>query len=351
MLRFARNHRCRQQEILSYFGEADSEPCNHCDNCQASERGGRHGEAQPATPKVLDAMRMVLSGVARVSRSRTGCGKQLLAQMLCGSNAKPVTRNRLDKLSTFGLLAHLKQPEVVQLIDALLIRGLLEQVELEPFRPVLRLTDLGTDVMSGPDAEPPRISLPEDLWRKLDPEGAPRRGRAARDVVQAAGHSPKKTPHEPGPVAATTPTQSHPMQKPPSAPEPNAVVDERGSEAPPSAAASTVSFTSRDETSGQPSHYWTWRLLTAGFNPDECGAIRAIDPDTVLDHALRAADAGLHVDARWFLSAELIAQIEKIAPQSPAARIRPLLERLPRGTRYEAVQLVLKTRRPPLPPE
>ena len=69
--------------------------------------------------------------------------------MLCGSSAKPVVRNRLDKLSTFGLLAHLKQPEVVQLIDALLICGLLEQTEIEPFRPVLRLTARGSEVMAG----------------------------------------------------------------------------------------------------------------------------------------------------------------------------------------------------------
>jgi hypothetical protein len=274
--------------------------------------------------------------------------------MLCGSNAKPVTRNRLDKLSTFGLLAHLKQPEVVQLIDALLIRGLLEQVELEPFRPVLRLTDLGAEVMSGPDAEPPRISLPEDLWRKLDPAGGPRRSRVARDVVQAAGPATKMPPVSasatatlpPASTPATTPTQS-------SLPAPDAktIVEEPGGKTLASAGAPALGVKPRDETEGQSSHYWTWRLLIAGFNPDECGAIRAIDPDTVLDHALRAADAGLHVDARWFLSAELIARIEEIAPQSPAARIRPLLERLPRGTRYEAVQLVLKTRRLPQPPE
>jgi ATP-dependent DNA helicase RecQ len=352
VLRFARNHRCRQQEILSYFGEADSEPCNHCDNCQATERGGRHGDAQAATPKVLDAMRMVLSGVARVSRSRTGCGKQLLAQMLCGSNAKPVTRNRLDKLSTFGLLAHLKQPEVVQLIDALLIRGLLEQVELEPFRPVLRLTDLGAEVMSGAVAEPPRISLPEELWRKLDPASVARRSRAVRNTAEA-NRPPTNSSPATAPPTATTPQPPTPTPVPTPVPEaatPEASLDERLEDKISPNVDPALGVKARDEVGGQLSHYWTWRLLSAGFSPDECGAIRAIDPDTVLDHALRAADAGLQIDARWFLSAELIARIEDIAPQSPAARIRPLLEQLPRGTRYEAVQLVLKTRRPPLPP-
>ena len=140
ILRFARNYRCRQQEILHYFGETETQPCGHCDNCQAEARGGRWGTGRPATEPEREAVRIVLSGVARAGRHGNGYGKQLLAQMLCGSNAKSVLRCRLDKLSTFGLLGHLKQPEVVQLIESMLICGLLEQTEIEPFRPVVQLT-------------------------------------------------------------------------------------------------------------------------------------------------------------------------------------------------------------------
>ncbi len=140
MLRFARDYRCRQQQILEYFGESDAAACGHCDNCLPQPRAARHGHAAPVDGAAAGSVRIVLSGVARVSRRGVGCGKQLLAQMLCGSNYKSVTRNRLDKLSTFGLLAHLKQTEVVQLIDALLLAGLLEQTEIEPFRPIVQLT-------------------------------------------------------------------------------------------------------------------------------------------------------------------------------------------------------------------
>jgi hypothetical protein len=85
-------------------------------------------------------------------------------------------------------------------------------------------------------------------------------------------------------------------------------------------------------------------LLCAGFTPDECAVIRGLDPQVVLDHALRAADAGLPIQANWFLSEEQIRQIDAVIGSPGVARIRPLLERLPRGTRYEAVQLVLKSR-------
>ncbi len=70
VLRFAREHRCRQQQILHYFGESDAEACGHCDNCQAAADGGRHGPAEPVSDAVLEPVRIVLSGVARISRSR-----------------------------------------------------------------------------------------------------------------------------------------------------------------------------------------------------------------------------------------------------------------------------------------
>ncbi len=91
---------------------------------------------------------MVLSGVAR-TQARFPCGKTLIAQMLCGSGNAKVSKLRLDKLSTFGLLKHLKQSEVVLMIDGLVALRCLEQTEPEPFRPVVQLTEFGSQVMKG----------------------------------------------------------------------------------------------------------------------------------------------------------------------------------------------------------
>ncbi len=85
--------------------------------------------------------------------------------------------------------------------------------------------------------------------------------------------------------------------------------------------------------------------MAAGFAPDDCAAIRSLQPEVVLDHALRAAESGLAIDAGWFLEPELIERIRTVIGGETAVRIRPLLERLPRGTRYEHVQLVLKSGR------
>ncbi len=78
---FAKARRCRQQEILDYFGQADNPPCGHCDNCLANGHGPRQeagvGAAArtslpAATPGgdltdagVLETVRKALSGVAR----------------------------------------------------------------------------------------------------------------------------------------------------------------------------------------------------------------------------------------------------------------------------------------------
>ena len=87
VVRFALGGACRQREILRYFGEQNSQRCGHCDNCRRSQSPlplgeGQHiGSPRPlgegwgvradglatdqTDAKVLEAVRMVLSGVAR----------------------------------------------------------------------------------------------------------------------------------------------------------------------------------------------------------------------------------------------------------------------------------------------
>ena len=73
------------------------------------------------------------------------------------------------------------------------------------------------------------------------------------------------------------------------------------------------------------SHYWTWHVLSTGFSVAECMAIRGLEREVVLDHALRAVDAGWPVDPGWFLSPEsLQALATVIGPETPSA-FRPLL--------------------------
>jgi ATP-dependent DNA helicase RecQ len=94
----------------------------------------------------------------------------------------------------------------------------------------------------------------------------------------------------------------------------------------------------------RPCHYWTWRLLSAGFSVEECEAIREIGRDVILDHLLRAVEEGWPVRAEWCLSAELLEALRRTGGLEEPVQVRSLLSRLPSGTRYEEVQLFLKCR-------
>jgi ATP-dependent DNA helicase RecQ len=262
---------------------------------------------------------MVLAGVARMCQQGRGqFGKRLLAGMLVGSTSVRVTRLGLNRLSTYGLLGHLTEVEATELIDAILRQRLLQQVEFERFKPVVQLTPRGEQVMKGEAQLTEPLAISEALAKKLG--GAPAKPAA-----------PATTPRDLTPVA----DDFDPFA------EANAQIDE-----PPAAAATPranhVVHPAASPASG--SHYWTWRVLSAGFSADECRQIRGLDPDTLFEHILRAAREGQPIDAAWLLTSKQISQLSAALDDAPPARLRSLLENLPTGMKYRDVQLYLLSR-------
>ncbi len=444
VIRFALSARCRQQEILRYFGEQNATVCGHCDNCHRTGiRAQATLTAKPADEKpainenVITALRMVLSGVAR-AQTRVRCGKTLIAQMLCGSASAKLDRLRLNQLSTFGLLKHLTQPEVVTLVDGLIATGHLEQVDLEPNRPVVQLTEMGTDLMKGRAGPPEDLPIPADLLAKLNGESAERKLTADKASTEATSEPATLPPADPTLVTKLLRWRSQAAIKAGLPPHyifskstledlarqrptsldglltvkgigpaklerygnallailaPNTTGNnasdelvETLSDSPdldsdsakerdesgvlPSAGRGWIGETSDEEKHGdapsrvrkdvfcpgrgdlppvpsvaaRPSYYWTWRLLSNGFSMEECMAIRGIQRETVLDHALRAIDEGLPVRAEWCLSEEVLASMTIVDGFQEPVRIGALLPQLPAGTLYEEVQLYLKCR-------
>ena len=173
---FAYATSCRQQWILNYFGERDSEPCGRCDGCrQRKQVANREVKADEWT-----LVKMALSGVARMSQKRgkdewlPRFGKRKIIQCLLGSQAAPILDAGLDSLSTYGILKREGSAYVDALFESLEQAGLV-QVEAEGGFPLLRLTELGSSVMRGEAT--PELALPE---------------RTAGTVSQSARPRPKK---------------------------------------------------------------------------------------------------------------------------------------------------------------
>lgn len=146
MIRLATTRRCRQDEILEYFGDANRGDCGTCDNCveRAVPRGASKFEGD--RDAIFYVIQVALSGVAR---TKGRFGKTIIAQMLTGSGSKKMKQGGLSGLSTFGMLKRLRQTDVVSLLEWLCERRFIQQVKTTKFRPLLVLTQSGAKVMKG----------------------------------------------------------------------------------------------------------------------------------------------------------------------------------------------------------
>lgn len=403
VIRFALTGACRQRDILRYFGETDAQRCGHCDNCRAQgfpasadahpSRNGHPTDSSvaldaetremaescdeglgvddrsqvtakdvppsesgdaPIDARVLEAVRIVLSGVAR-THARFPCGKNLIAQMLCGSTSAKVKKLRLDRLSTFGLLKHLTQQDVLVLIDALMALGCLRQIDLDRFRPVVELTEFGAEVMRNRASLSGSLPVPTELFWKLTGRQAVVDGRVGNERREAS-RDRESIPSS----SAFTDSDGGPR-----VPDPDVLkslkqwrgdlADEAGvplhyilandtlaelacrcpqtradlldikgigpvkadrygdalleivagtgdgqlrtpkhSEATDDAAASApvgpTPEINPDSHASHPSAYWTHRVLQAGFSIDDCAAIRGLSRDAILEHVRQMAE-------------------------------------------------------------
>lgn len=103
------------------------------------EQGPR---ARQLSDEEILIVRKILSCVARL---KGRFGKGVLINVLRGSRARQVLSNKLDKLSTYGLLKELPQDELKSYVENLISAGCIE-VSKEVY-PTLSLTEFGRNVM------------------------------------------------------------------------------------------------------------------------------------------------------------------------------------------------------------
>lgn len=334
---FAKGRGCRERDILLYFGESGAAVCGRCDNCQLPSGSDEGIVVTPtAESPVALAIQKVLSGVARIQQQfekrQLGFGKQVVAQMLCGSKSKQILRWKLDRLTTFGLLDYLKISEATSLIDLLITGGLLMTSSIGRFRFIVRLTDLGAEVMRGRETLESPLSLPASLLAKISQHEQPSDASSNPVVLEVSGDqrtcgSPAWEEQEPAiSEEATRPSASVSVS-----------VD------------TNLQKIENDKPPLRPGYYWTWKLLSRGFQVSECALIRRVSEEEIWDHAIRAMESGLAVEPGWLLSSSELAVLRDELPvattDESTVQLRPILDRLPEGFTRQHVQVFLKCQR------
>ena len=316
VINYAQSRRCRQREILHYFGDSHPFQCHVCDNCEPVST--RASSSQAATIEhdeaTLQAVQIVLSGAAR---TRGKVGKHLLAKMLCGSESAQISQLQLDKLSTFGLLGDLTQSDVVDFIKSLIHAKLLTQSEPQSRRPLVQLTELGGEVMRGQAGLPSDFAVAADLSARF-------RRRFAKASARNIQPAPLKDeiPTAPAELRADF---DHPPQR--------ALAESRAEHYP-----------APEESVERPNYYWTWRLLDDGYSVADCLAIRGIDEQLLLGHLINAFDDGLSVRLEWVLTPDQCQLLAEALDNSPPSRLGFILDDLPAGLSPPHIQLFCQIR-------
>jgi ATP-dependent DNA helicase RecQ len=324
---------------------------------------------------------MVLSCVAR---TQGRFGRQVVALMLVGSNSKKMKQHRLDQLSTFGLLDDLNKDEVVALVDALVSANCLRLAGDDPMRPTVELSDLGREAMRRSEPLDLSLALPGYLFEKLRTRGSSGSDSAARatsalDEANSTGEFDRQLLAA---LQAWRADAAREAQLPPHYVVSNATLESIAQTRPDSSEAllaikgigeaklrrygrailslvggddgesgaidenepenANATAAPRPVDGSEPSHYWSWRMLSAGLTVAECAAARGLERGDVLAHAARAIDSGWPVRAEWFFSADDLAILRNVVTDVAPKELRSLLGRLPESIDYALVELFVK---------
>lgn len=358
MIRFASTNRCRQLEILEYFGETSGTACGCCDRCQpgrfdsavwstapnpdpgnrsaaepdsgppresASSRANQAPRVRLDENAILYAVQVALSGVAR---TRGTVGKLLVADMLVGSQSKKISRGGLKKLSTYGLLKELRKSGVTELLDWLIVRGYVLQQEQARFRPVIQISPQGGDLMRGLSTRNLGEEMPLSLAKRLSTQYAGKSPVRPKPVAGSHPETPRLSPTDDVELETAEP-ESVPSPAPKetdrSASRPGTIGSaERVSsgEESPVAAAETDPAPPLNAGIGSPvaatrpagalpiqgDYYWTWHLFDHGYSAAEVMAIRNLAFEPMIEHLVLAAENGRVVSLGWLLTEEQIAR-------------------------------------------
>ena len=328
----ATTRRCRQLEILEYFGDPDRKVCGNCDNC-ADDSKNRRQPKHADTDACLYAAQVSLSGIAR---THGRFGKNLIAQMLTGSTSKKIQRLGLSRLSTFGMLRGMRQTDVTDLLEWLVQKGYASQIENTKFRPTVDVSNAGRTLMKGQSTVDLSEVLPTRLVEQITILFKGKTPHRSKDSAEENAALPETNDAD----LKDTDKADEPETKVHSSPDPTFSSQRLSNQRSHAESESGLtgefgSPTTRHHrvdlpapNSIQPSYFWTWKLLADGYPIEHLQQVRQIDLETVFDHAVRAIDNGLQLPVGFLLTEDEQLQFDQLVRSNPNATPAELTRRL-----------------------
>lgn len=148
---------CLREYILKYFGEASSNYCGNCSNCQTNFE----------TVDITVESRKIISCVYRVAQQHRNFGKTTIVDVLHGSKNEKIKRSKLDALSTHGIMSDTTRHRIRSIMDFLIENDYLTLTNDE--YPVVRLTDRSAEIIK--TNKPVSMKLPKGVQPEPDKPG------------------------------------------------------------------------------------------------------------------------------------------------------------------------------------
>ncbi len=295
VVQYASTRACRPGQIVRYFGGEASfgDSCGSCDACSGAPSYAMRivmesGRRIRSTDSMDIVVKKLLAGVAR---TKGRWGAHVIGGMLRGSRAKKVLKARLDTLSTHGIMASMKQDDIVYLLDVVERHGLVARNT----HGSLSLTQEGGAVMRG------EADMPASLHAVLEVtlSSSKRRAAPAKAKSTAAAKS-SDTVVRRAPKAVST--------------------------------SGEVAAT----------YLETLQLLNDGRSYDEIARRRDLTLSSVLRHMLLLTANGYAVDVEQHADAAVLGQLREVAADwSFGDPLSPLIAALDPPVSYTALKLNL----------
>ncbi len=292
VVRYASGRDCRQLYLLRYFNSRPSFEggCGHCDVCCGTPDYAVSQGLPPDRQVIIHEPinTVIQKTLAGLARTRGRFGAHIVAGMLRGSRSKKMQSFKLERLTTYGILRYMTQPDLVELLDVLLRYDLVMRDE----HGCLGLTEAGSEVMRDPDQMSSLVRAHMEAW--LIPHTA----------------RPAQTRAAPAPPAS-------------------------GAPAPPPGGGTSLRSSDSD------TYAETLTMIQQGDSPAEIAQARGVTMQTVLRHLMVLADRGDRFDLTPHLEPRLLEAIREAAKDwSYGDALSPVKDASPACT-YDELKLHL----------